>query len=73
MNKQKLNKLYELAEQLKHECCDKYTLQDGQGSCCYDSGKDKIEFCPLDMGWVCAADNFIDVLDIILNRDKGDK
>lgn len=69
MNKQKLNKLYELAEQLKHECCEKYTLQDWQGACCYDSGEDKVEFCPFDMGWVCAADNFIDVLDIIINRD----
>lgn len=69
MNKQRLNKLYELAEQLKHECCDKYTLLGCMGSCCYDSGEDKVEYCPFDMGGACAAENFIDSLDIIINRD----
>ena len=70
MNRQRLNKMYELAEQLKHECCDKYRLQGGQGECCYDSGKDKVEFCPLDMGYACVADDCIDALDVIINRDK---
>lgn len=70
MNKQRLNKLYELAEQLKHECCDKYTLLGCIGSCCYDSGKDKVEYCPFDMGGACATENFIDSLDIIINRGE---
>lgn len=69
MNKQRLNKLYELAEQLKHECCDKYTLLGCMGSCCYDSGEDKVEYCPFDMGGACAAESFIDSLNIILDRD----
>jgi hypothetical protein len=62
MNKQRLNKLYELAKQLKHECCDKYTLMDCMGSCCYDSGEDKVEYCPFDIGGACAAESFIVVL-----------
>ena len=69
MNKQRLNKLHESAEQLKHECCDKYTLQGCMGSCCYDNGKDKTEYCPFDTGWACAANNFIDALNIILNEN----
>lgn len=73
MDKRKLSKLYDLVEEIRHECCEKYVLQGAYGTCCYDSGNDKIECCPFDEEVGCATDNFIDALDIILNRDKGNK
>lgn len=69
MNKKRLNKLYDLVEEIRHECCEKHVLQGWNGACCYDSGNDKIEYCPFDTGNACAIDYFIDALDIILNKD----
>lgn len=73
MDKRRLNKLCDLAEEIRHECCDKYVLQGWNGACCYDSGNDKVEYCPFDETLGCATDSFIDALYIIANRDKGDK
>ena len=69
MNKRRLNKLYDLVEDVRHECCEKYVLEVWNGTCCYDSGDEKIEFCPFNKDGTCAADNFKDALDIIANRD----
>ena len=46
MNKRRLNKLYDLVEKIRHECCEKHVLEVWNGTCCYDSGDEKIEFCP---------------------------
>ena len=69
MNKRRLNKLYDLVEEIRHECCEKYVLEVWNGTCCYDSGDEKIEFCPFNKDGTCTADNFKDALDIIANRD----
>lgn len=71
MDKRKLNKLYDLVEEIRRECCEKYVLQGAYGTCCYDSGNDKIEFCPFDKDSRCAADNFIEALDIITSKREA--
>lgn len=73
MNKQKLNKLYAMTEQLRDEYCKKFALQDREGTCCYDDGSNKVEFCPFSIGWICTADDFIDSLDTIVSSlNKGE-
>lgn len=67
MNKQRLNKLYELAEQLRDEYCEKFVLQDDNGSCYYSDESNKIDFCPFSVGWECMADDFLDSLYMIVN------
>lgn len=71
MDKRKLNKLYDLVEKIRHECCEKYVLRCWNGACCYDSGNDKVEYCPFDGGCGCAAGNFIEALDIITRKSNG--
>lgn len=73
MNKQKLNELYTITEQLRGEYCEKFALQDKEGTCYYDNGSNKVEFCPFSIGWICTADDFIDSLDMIvspLNKEE---
>lgn len=72
MDKRRLNKLYDLVEEIRHECCEKYVLQGAYGTCCYDSGNDEIECCPFDEAAGCAADSFIHALDIITSNTNGD-
>ena len=48
-------------------------LEVWNGTCCYDSGDEKIEICPFNKDGTCAADNFKDALDIIANRENQEK
>ena len=75
MNKQKLNELYVMVEQLRDECCKKFD-KDREGICCYDDGSNKVEFCPFSGSWICIADGFMDSLHMIansLNKEERDK
>ena len=67
MNKQRLNKLYELAEKLRNEYCEKFVSQDDNGSCYYNDESNKVDFCPFSVGYECIADDFLDSLYMIVS------
>ena len=76
MNRQRLNKLYELAEQLRNEYCEKFVSQDDNGSCYYNDESNKVDFCPFSVGFECIADDFLDSLYMIVSllnkEERGD-
>jgi hypothetical protein len=73
MNKQRLNKLYELTEQLRNEYCEKFVLQNDNGSCYYSDESNKVDFCPFSVDWSCTADDFMDSLYMIISLRNKEK
>lgn len=66
-NKQKLNELYKLAELLRNEYCEKFALQNNNGSCYCNDESNKVDFCPFSLGWECIVNDFLDLLYMIIN------
>ena len=74
MNKQKLNELYKLAELLRNEYCEKFALQNDNGSCYCNDESNKVDFCPFSVDWECIADDFLDSLYMIVSLlNEGEK
>lgn len=73
MNKRRLIKAYEIAEELEKQCCDKYTLVDWDGSCCFNDGEHVREYCPFSIGYPCAAHTFRQALEEIISKSNGGK
>lgn len=67
MNKQRVIKLHAMTEQLRNEYCEKFLLQDDNGSCYYSDESNKVDFCPFSVGYECIADDFLDSLYMIVN------